>query len=114
MRPPSAETASRLRRPISAASFSSQIPSRLVPEHMPPKCIPVGAGNVGHPAVLFEKLVGHLKHGKHKPALGRAGDVAAAGLAPDELAGTDAQALGRTFLIDQPALEHISLLDLDM
>jgi len=40
--------------------------------------------------------------------------VAAAGLAPDELAGTDTEALGRARLVDQRAFEDIGLLDLDV
>src|SRR5262249_55789381 len=41
-------------------------------------------------------------------------DVAAAGLAPDELALSDLEALDRALLVDQPAFEHVGLLDLDV
>ena len=40
--------------------------------------------------------------------------MAAAGLAPDELAGTHGQPLGRAFLVDQFARDHVGLLDQHM
>jgi hypothetical protein len=40
--------------------------------------------------------------------------MAAAGLAPDELAGTDGKPLRRAFLVDELTLKNIGLLDLDV
>src|ERR1700720_4988533 len=83
-------------------------------EHVPPKLVPVGAGNVGHATVFFEEFVRHLEHRQHQPAFGRPSNMAAAGLAPDEFAGTDREPLRRTFLVDEFAFKNVGLLDLDM
>ena len=48
------------------------------------------------------------------PPSGVQADMAAAGFAPDEFAGTDRQALRRALLVDQLALEHVGLLDPDV
>src|SRR5580698_71392 len=80
-------------------------------EHVPPKFVPIGAGNVRHAAVLLKEFIWHLKHGEHESAFGRPGDVASAGLAPDEFAGSDGQAFRRAFLVDQLAFEDVGLLD---
>ena len=52
-----------------------------------PDLVPVAAVLVGDAAVLGEELVRDLEHRDHQPALRRPGGVAAARLAPDELAG---------------------------
>src|SRR5262249_24272592 len=58
-------------------------------EHVSPKLVPVGAGNVGHATILLEEFVRHLEHRQHQPAFRRPRNVAAAGLPPDDFAGTD-------------------------
>src|ERR1700741_22654 len=78
-------------------------------QRVAPDAVPVLAGGVGDAAVGLEETVGHLEHGEHQPALGTPGDVAAAGLAPYELARADLEAGGRPFLVDQAAFEHIGL-----
>jgi len=47
-------------------------------------------------------------------AVGAPGEVAAARLAPDELAGLAFHALRWAFLVDQRAFEHVGLLDSDV
>src|SRR5712692_9407063 len=79
-----------------------------------PEARPVRPAEIGDAAVALVELVGDLEHGEHQPALRRAGDVAAAGLAPDELARLDLEPRGRTFLVDELAFEHVGLLDLDV
>src|ERR1700722_12022529 len=83
-------------------------------ENMTPERVPFGPGNIGDPTVALVKFVRHLEHGEHQTALGRAGDMAAAGLAPNELARTHAQTFRWTILVDQPAFEDLGLLDLDV
>src|SRR6185503_1585665 len=79
-----------------------------------PKLFPVMAVLIGDAAVLGEELVRDLEHRDHDAAFGRRRRVAAAGLAPYELAGTDGQALGRAFLVDQLAGDDVCLLDHDV
>src|SRR3989442_15225140 len=59
-----------------------------------PEAVPIRPAEIGDAAVALVELVGDLEHGEHQPALGRAGDVAAAGLAPDELARLDLEPRG--------------------
>ena len=47
----------------------------------------------------------------HGAALGAPGGVAAAGRAPDELAGADLEPGVRPLLVDEGAVEHVGLLD---
>ena len=75
-------------------------------------CVPKPGPNDA--AVGFEELVGDLEDCEHQAALGTPGDMAAAGLAPDEFAGLAFDALCGAFLVDQRALEHIGLFDIDM
>src|SRR5262249_5982712 len=79
-----------------------------------PDGFPVLPGDVGHAAVALVELIGNLEHRQHQPALGRPGDVAAAGLTPHEFAGLDLEAGGGALLVHQLAFEHIGLLDLHM
>src|SRR5829696_7506824 len=81
---------------------------------MPPGLIPVLAAGVDDAAVGFEEFVGHLENREHQSALRAPGDMAAAGLAPDVFAGLAFDARSRAFLVDQRALEHIGLLDVDV
>src|SRR6187402_3760632 len=60
-----------------------------------PQLFPVVTVLVGDATVLGEELVRDLEHRDHDAAFGRRRRVAAAGLAPHELAGADGQALGR-------------------
>jgi len=48
------------------------------------------------------------------PPSGVHATLAGAGFAPDEFAGADSQIFCRAFLVDELALEHISLLDPDV
>src|SRR5262249_1533604 len=89
-------------------------PCLLLLVHPPPHALPVLAIGAGDAAVALEELVGELEHRKHHAALGRPGDVPAAGRAPDELAGTNREASVGPFLVNEPALDHIGLLDLDV
>src|SRR6202051_609788 len=79
-----------------------------------PGLVPVLARGVDDAAVGLEELVGDLEDRKHQPALWTPGDVAAALLPPDEFTGLAFDALRRPFLVDQAALEHIGLLDMDV
>src|SRR5882757_101803 len=77
---------------------------------MPPGLVPVLPRRVDDAAVGFEEFVGDLEDRQHQAALRTPGDMAAALLAPDEFAGLAFDALGRAFLVDQAAFEHIGLL----
>src|SRR3954470_11492616 len=76
-----------------------------------PSLVPILAGGVDDAAVGLEELVGDLEDGEHQAAFGTPCDVTAALFAPDEFAGLAFDAFGRTFLVDEAALEHVSLLD---
>src|SRR5258705_2990893 len=90
----------------------SERPSALA--RMPPGLVPVLARGIDDAAVGFEELVGDLEDREHQPALRTPCDVAATLFAPDEFAGLAFDALGRAFLVDQAALENVSLLDVDV
>src|SRR5689334_18085595 len=79
-----------------------------------PGLIPVLAIGVDHAAVSLEELVRHLEDRKHQAALRTPGDMAAVRLAPYELAGLAFDTLRRPFLVDERALQHIGLLDIDV
>src|SRR5690348_5108152 len=84
----------------------------LLAHHRAPHALPILAVRICHPPVALEELVGDLEHRQHQAAVRAPGDVAASGLAPDELALLDLEALGRTLLVDQAALQPVGLLDL--
>src|SRR5262249_34942762 len=81
----------------------------LLLQGVAPDAVPVLAGGVGDAAVGLEELVGHLEDGEHQSALGTPGDVAAARLAPHELARPDLQPGGGPFLVHQLSFEHVGL-----
>jgi hypothetical protein len=81
---------------------------------MAPGLVPDFSGRVGDAAVGLVELVRHLEDREHQPALRAPRDVAAADLAPDELAGLGLDARGRTFLVNETAFEHVGLLDVDV
>src|SRR5882757_2043678 len=93
-------------RPSPGRRASSGLP------RMPPGLIPILARGVDHAAVGLEELVRHLEDRKHQAALRTPGDMAAAGLAPDEFAGAATHARGRALLVDQRPFEHKRLLDI--
>src|SRR4051794_29905537 len=79
-----------------------------------PGFVPVLSGGIDDAAVGLEELVGDLEYREHQAAFGTPCDVTAALFAPDEFAGLAFDAFGRTFLVDEAALEHVSLLDVDV
>src|SRR5580704_13681261 len=81
---------------------------------MAPSLVPVLTGGVDDAAVGLEEFVRDLEDRQHQPALRTPGDMAAVRLAPDELAGLAFDAFRRAFLVDQRALKHIGLLDVDV
>src|SRR6202453_2227089 len=97
-----------------AALMPHRASNGLFLEDVAPKLVPGFAGKIRNAPVLLEEFVRHLEHCQHQAALGRAGNMAAGGFAPDEFTGADTEPFRWTFLIDQPALEHVSLLDLDV
>src|ERR1700704_6024687 len=84
------------------------------PARMAPGLVPVLPRGIDNAAVSLEELVGHLEDRKDQRAIGTPGNMAAAGLAPDELTGLAFHVLCRTFLVDETALDHIALLDIDV
>src|SRR3954454_19319965 len=81
---------------------------------MAPALVPVLARGVHDPSVGLEELVRHLKDRQHQPALRAPCDMTAPGLAPDEFTGLRLDALCRSFLVHEVALENIGLLDPDV
>src|SRR3954453_6421087 len=79
-----------------------------------PGLVPILAGGVNDAAVGLEELVGDLEDREHQAAFGTPCDVTAALFAPNEFTGLAFDAFGRTFLVDEAALEHVSLLDVDV
>src|SRR5947209_4365040 len=110
------ETARGCRRPGQMSTGGGVYGRRQVSAlaGMAPGFVPVLAGCVDDAAVGFEELVRHLEDCEHQAALRTPGDMAAALFSPDEFAGLALDALRRTFLVDQAALEHIGLLDVDV
>src|ERR671914_827327 len=84
------------------------------PTGVTPGLVPVVADGIDHAAVGLEELVRDLEHREEYTALGRPCGVAAALLTPDEFADAAFQSLRRAFLVDQTALEHVGLLDIDV
>src|SRR5882724_1830673 len=81
---------------------------------MSPGLVPVLACGIDDAPVSLEELVGHLEDRKDQRAAWAPRDMAAARLAPDELARAAFHVFRRTFLVDQASLEHIALFDVDM
>src|SRR3954453_7876981 len=79
-----------------------------------PGLVPVLARGIDDATVGLEELVGELEDREHQPPLGAPCDVPAALLAPDEFASFALDALRRSFLVDQAALEDVGLLDVDV
>src|SRR3954463_3055679 len=86
----------------------------LALSRMAPGLVPVLARGVDDASVGLEELVGDLEDREHQAAFGTPCDVTAAVFAPDEFAGLAFDAFGRTFLVDEAALKHVSLLDVDV
>src|ERR1700694_5199538 len=105
--PRSERSGARVHAPRRSARVSA-------PGGVTPGLVPVLARGIDDTAVGLEELVGDLEDREHQPALGTPCDVAAARLAPDEFAGPGLDALGRTFFVDQMALDNVGLLDIDM
>src|SRR4051812_18632618 len=97
---------------VTLAATGSRLASVLT--GMPPGLVPVLPCGVDHPPVGFEELVRHLKDCQHQPALRAPCDMTAARLAPDEFTGLCLDALCRSFLVHEVALENIGLLDPDV
>src|SRR2546423_298131 len=81
---------------------------------MPPRLVPILTGGIDDAAVGFEELVRHLEDRQDQGALRAPGGMAAARLAPDEFAGLAGDPLGRAVVVDESALDDITLLDADM
>src|SRR5258705_2705053 len=84
-----------------------------LPGCMSPGLVPILARGIDDAAVGFEELVGDLEDCEHQAALGTPGDMAAAGLAPDEFAGLPFDSLFRAFLFDHPGPRHQGLFAID-
>src|ERR1700750_3445576 len=79
-----------------------------------PGLVPILTIGIDDAAVGLEELVRDLEDREHQAAFRTPGDMAAVRLAPDEFTGLAHDPLGRTFLVDQRALKHIGLLDIDV
>src|ERR1700694_4182384 len=73
--------------------------------------VPILADHVDDLAVLLEELVGRLEHGENQRAFRCPGGVTAPRRPPYEIAGADFEPCLRAFLVHQPALDHVGLLD---
>src|ERR1700739_1671245 len=81
---------------------------------MSPSLVPVLPRGVDHAAIGLEELGGNLEDGEYQRAFRTPFRVAASWLPPHELPASARHTLRRSILVDQAALDHVTLFNVDV